>query len=118
LFGVGFLQRLLRVVRRRKITSIADFIGARVGKSHGLAALVTVIAVIAVVPYIALQYKAVTMSFNMLTDSLHGPFGTSGIDSGLWCAVLLAAFAILFGTRNIDATKHHRGLMLAIALES
>ncbi|MBU6502995.1 MAG: PAS-domain containing protein [Burkholderiales bacterium] len=112
LFGTGFLRRLLRVVRRRKISSIADFIGARFGKSHGLAALVTVIAVVAVVPYLALQFKAVTMSLGVLGGTGHG------IDSGLWCAVLLAVFAILFGTRNIDATRHHHGLVLAVALES
>ncbi|HEX7348266.1 MAG TPA: NahK/ErcS family hybrid sensor histidine kinase/response regulator [Rhodanobacteraceae bacterium] len=117
LFGAGFLRRLLQVVRRRKITSIADFIGARFGKSQRLAALVTVIAVVAVVPYIALQFKAVATSLGVLGVDGHTVGGT-GIDSGLWCAVLLAAFAILFGTRNIDATKHHHGLVLAVALES
>ncbi|MEO9080006.1 MAG: PAS domain-containing hybrid sensor histidine kinase/response regulator [Rhodanobacter sp.] len=116
-FGFGLLRRLLQVVRRRKITSIADFIGARFGKSHGLAALVTLIAVIAVVPYIALQFKAVTMSFSVLVGS-HGLAPVGGTDSALWCAVLLAVFSILFGTRSIDATEHHHGLVLAVALES
>lgn len=114
-FGYGFLRRLLHVVRQRQITSIADFIGARFGKSHGLAALVTVIAVIAVVPYIALQLKAVAMSFDVLGDARGTP---ARIDSGLWCAVLLAAFAILFSTRHVKATEHHHGLVLAVALES
>jgi len=114
-FGFGLLRRLVQVVRQRNITSIADFIGARFGKSHGLAALVAVIAVIAVVPYIALQFKAVAMSFGVLSG-VAAP--TGGIDSALWCAVLLAVFAILFGTRSIDATEHHHGMMLAIALES
>src|SRR5574337_266411 len=117
-FGFGFLRRLLQVVRQRKITSIADFIAARFGRSHGLAALVAVIAVIAVVPYIALQFKAVAMSYGVLGGGLPGAIRTGGVDSALWCAVLLAAFAILFGTRSIDATEHHHGLMLAIALES
>ncbi|MHB1272326.1 MAG: hybrid sensor histidine kinase/response regulator [Rhodanobacter sp.] len=117
-FGFGLLRRLVRVVEQRKITSIADFIGARFGKSHRLAALVAVIAVIAIVPYIALQLKAVAMSFDVLGGASHGNAGEAGIDSALWCAVLLAAFAILFGTRSIDATEHHHGLMLAIALES
>jgi Na+/proline symporter/signal transduction histidine kinase/ActR/RegA family two-component response regulator len=116
-FGFGLLRRLLQVVRRRKITSIADFIGARFGKSHGLAALVSVIAVIAVVPYIALQFKAVATSFRVL-DGTHGLAMAGGIDSALWCAILLAVFAILFGTRSIDATEHHHGMMLAVALES
>ncbi len=113
-FGFGLLRRLVRVAGQRNITSIADFIGARFGKSHGLAALVAVIAVTAVVPYIALQFKAVSMSFGVLSGSV--PAG--GADSALWCAVLLAVFAILFGTRSIDATEHHHGMMLAIALES
>jgi len=117
-FGIGLLRRLLQVVRQRNITSIADFIGARFGKSHGLAALVAVIAVIAVVPYIALQFKAVAMSFGVLGGAAHGTVTAGGIDSALWCAMLLAVFAILFGTRSIDATEHHHGMVLAIALES
>ncbi|MEO6801065.1 MAG: PAS domain-containing hybrid sensor histidine kinase/response regulator [Rhodanobacter sp.] len=117
-FGFGFLRRLLQVVRQRNITSIADFIAARFGRSHGLAALVAVIAVIAVVPYIALQFKAVAMSYGVLGGSVPDAIQTGGVDSALWCAVLLAVFAILFGTRSIDATEHHHGLMLAIALES
>lgn len=117
-FGIGLLRRLLQVVRQRNITSIADFIGARFGKSHGLAALVAVIAVVAVVPYIALQFKAVAMSFGVLGGAAHGAVTAGGIDSALWCAMLLAVFAILFGTRSIDATEHHHGMVLAIALES
>ncbi|MGB6144911.1 MAG: hybrid sensor histidine kinase/response regulator, partial [Rhodanobacter sp.] len=117
-FGFGLLRRLVQTVRQRNITSIADFIGARFGKSHGLAALVAVIAVVAVVPYIALQFKAVAMSYGVLGGAAFGAVKAGGVDSALWCAVLLAAFAILFGTRSIDATEHHHGLMLAIALES
>ena len=117
-FGFGLLRRLVQTVRQRNITSIADFIGARFGKSHGLAALVAVIAVIAVVPYIALQFKAVAMSFGVLGGARHGMVTAGGIDSAMWCAALLAVFAILFGTRSIDATEHHHGMMLAIALES
>ncbi|WP_447731306.1 hybrid sensor histidine kinase/response regulator [Rhodanobacter soli] len=117
-FGFGLLRRLVQTVRQRNITSIADFIGARFGKSHGLAALVAVIAVIAVVPYIALQFKAVAMSFGVLGGVRHGMVTAGGIDSAMWCAALLAVFAILFGTRSIDATEHHHGMMLAIALES
>ncbi|WP_198670343.1 PAS domain-containing hybrid sensor histidine kinase/response regulator [Dyella sp. C9] len=116
-FFFGLLRRLVLVARQRNITSIADFIGARFGKSHGLGALVAIIAVIAIVPYLALQFKAVAMSYAVL-----GGFGTPGAaqfgDSALWCAILLATFAILFGTRTIDATEHHHGMMLAIAVES
>ncbi|HEY8586808.1 MAG TPA: PAS domain-containing hybrid sensor histidine kinase/response regulator [Rhodanobacter sp.] len=117
-FGFGLMRRLAQVVRERNITSIADFIGARFGKSHGLAALVALIAVVAVVPYIALQFKAVAMSYGVLRGVPGGAVDAGGIDSALWCAALLAVFAILFGTRSIDATEHHHGLMLAIALES
>ncbi|HEY1589534.1 MAG TPA: NahK/ErcS family hybrid sensor histidine kinase/response regulator, partial [Rhodanobacter sp.] len=109
---------LVRIAAQRNITSIADFIGARFGKSHGLAALVTVIAVVAIVPYIALQLKAVAISFGVLGGVVQGGMPGGGIDSALWCALLLAVFAILFGTRSIDATEHHHGMMLAIALES
>ena len=117
-FGFGLLRRLVQVAQQRNITSIADFIGARFGKSHGLAALVALIAVVAVLPYIALQLKAVAMSFAVLGGRAPGLGGAMAADPALWCAGLLAAFAILFGTRSIDATEHHHGLMLAIALES
>jgi len=116
--GFGLVRRLVQVAGQHNITSIADFIGARFGKSHGLAALVAMIAVVAVVPYIALQFKAVALSFGVLGGAAHGALPGAGIDSALCCAVLLAVFAILFGTRSIDATEHHHGLMLAIALES
>ncbi len=112
--GFGLLRRLVRVVRQRKITSIADFIGARFGQSHGLAALVAMVAVLAVVPYVALQLKAVSTSFTILAI----PGASSGGETALWCAVLLAAFAILFSTRSVHATEHHHGMVLAIALES
>ena len=117
-FGFGLLRRLVEVAQQRNITSIADFIGARYGKSHGLAAVVAVIAVVAVLPYIALQLKAVAMSFAVLGGSTPGLRGAVATDPALWCAGLLAVFAILFGTRSIDATEHHHGLMLAVALES
>jgi Na+/proline symporter/signal transduction histidine kinase len=115
--GFGLFERLVTVAKERRITSIADFIGSRFGKSHALGALVTVIAVTAAVPYLALQLKAVGMSFDVLSGSsghAASPFG----DTALYIALMLAAFAILFGTRAIDATEHHHGMMLAIAAES
>ncbi|HOX71212.1 MAG TPA: PAS domain-containing hybrid sensor histidine kinase/response regulator [Dokdonella sp.] len=118
-FGSGLLQRLIRVAKANNITSIADFIGSRFGKSHALGALVTIIAVTAAIPYIALQFKAVALSVGILSggQSLreHVPLLN---DSALYVAIMLALFAILFGTRRIDATEHHHGLMLAIAAES
>ena len=116
-FGAGLLRRLTLLAKQRNITSIADFVAARFGKSQRLAALVTVIAVTASVPYLALQFKAVAMSIDVLggTAATRLPFLD---DSALYIAVLLALFAILFGTRQIDATEHHHGMMLAIAAES
>ncbi|MDA3914977.1 PAS domain-containing hybrid sensor histidine kinase/response regulator [Oleiagrimonas sp.] len=116
-FGIRLMERLTLMAKQRNITSIADFIGARFGKSQGLAALVTLIAVTAAVPYIALQYKAVAMSFTLLAHNGVVDQNLIG-DSALWCAGLLAVFAILFGTRGIDATEHHHGLMLALAVEA
>lgn len=117
LFGAPFLERLVAVARAHNTTSIADFISSRFGKSPALAALVTVIALTAAVPYLALQYKAVGSSIDVMT-------GSSGLhpvwyaDTALWVALLMAIFAILFGTRRLDATEHHEGVMLAIAFES
>ncbi|MBX3700367.1 MAG: hybrid sensor histidine kinase/response regulator [Dokdonella sp.] len=114
--GFGLFERLVIVARERRITSIADFIGSRFGKSHALGALVTLIAIIAAVPYLALQLKAIGMSFDLLAG--HGPSPALLGDTTLYVALLLAAFSILFGTRGIDASEHHRGMMLAIAAES
>ena len=117
--GFGLFRRLVLIAKERKITSIADFVGSRFGKSHALGALVTVIAVTAVVPYLALQLKAVAMGFDVLTSSGTLEGGTPLLaDSALYIALLLAVFAILFGTRGIDATEHHHGMMLAVAAES
>ena len=116
-FGFGLLERLVVVAKERNVTSIADFIASRFGKSHALAALVTVIAVTAAVPYLALQLKAVSMSFDVLTGTVGAHPALFG-DSALYVALLLAVFSILFGTRGIDATEHHHGMMLAIAAES
>lgn len=122
--GYFVLQKIIRVSKQQNITSIADFIGARFGKSQTLGAVVTLIAVIGVVPYIALQLKAVSTSFIVLSrypvvhlplDAAAGPWWT---DTALIVALSMALFSIVFGTRNIDATEHHEGMMLAIAFES
>lgn len=118
LFGSGLLERLTRVAKANNITSIADFIASRFGKSHSLGALVTFIAMIAAIPYIALQYKAVALSIGVLGKG--GVGGGTGLlqDSAFYTALMLALFAILFGTRRVDATEHHHGMMLAVAVES
>ncbi len=117
LFGMPFLQRLVAIVRAHNITSIADLISSRFGKSPTLAALVAVIALTAGVPYLALQYKAVGTSIDVLTGSM-GANPAWYADTALWVALMMAVFAILFGTRRLDATEHHEGVMLAIAFES
>jgi PAS domain S-box-containing protein len=116
LAGLPFLARLVRVARERRVISIADFLASRFGKSPGLAALVTIIALTATIPYLALQYKAVAASLDALTP-VGGPAPWYR-DPALAVALIMAAFAVLFGTRRLDATEHHEGLMLAIAFES
>lgn len=118
MFGFGLLERLVLVAKERNVTSIADFIASRFGKSHALAALVTLIAVTAAIPYLALQLKAVALSVDVLSGTTAmQPRPLLG-DSALYVALLLGTFSILFGTRGVDATEHHHGMMLAIAVES
>ncbi len=122
-FG-AFLVRMVRIAKEQNITSISDFLASRFGKTRRLAALVTAVAVIGVVPYIALQLKAVVMGFELLTaDPAAGfvlPDGPAPLlsDMALAVALVLALFTILFGTRSLAATDQHPGLMLAVALES
>ena len=116
LFGWPMISRIVAVSKRQNLTSIADFIAARYGKAQGLAVLVTLIATIGSVPYIALQFKAVVGGFSIVAD--YPATGDAGYDTALVVAVALAVFAILFGTRKIDVTEHHEGMMLAIAFES
>jgi Na+/proline symporter/signal transduction histidine kinase len=117
LVGMPFLLRLVAVARAQNITSIGDFVSSRFGKSPALAALVAVIALNAAVPYLALQYKAVAASIDVLTGS-DGAHPVWYLDTALWVALLMALFAALFGTRRLDATEHHEGVMVAIAFES
>jgi signal transduction histidine kinase len=121
---VVVLGRMRRIAHAHRITSIADFIGSRYGKSAGLAGLVTVIAVVGILPYISLQLKAVSSSFTLLTAypdiAVPHNAGTGGVlsDTAFYTALLLAAFAILFGTRQLDAAERHEGMVAAIAFES
>ncbi|MFT3819153.1 MAG: sensor histidine kinase [Rubrivivax sp.] len=117
------LRKMIRIARRWRITSIADFIASRYGKSRALAALVTLIALVGVVPYVALQLKAVASGYALLTGNGGGgghaaAGGAWWADSTLYIALLLAGFTIAFGTRHLDTTERHEGLVAAIALES
>src|SRR6266849_4869131 len=116
LFGGPLLRRIIRISKRHNITSIADFVGARYGRHQPIAMLVTTVAVIGVLPYIALQLKAVSFGFEVLVGA---PVGTPDLINGaLPIAIMLAAFAILFGTRDLVSTENHHGMVLAIAFES
>jgi Na+/proline symporter/signal transduction histidine kinase/CheY-like chemotaxis protein len=111
------IARITRLSKAHNIVSIADFIGARYGKHQGVAAIVAIIAIIGMIPYIALQLKAVSSSLDTIA-TWAGPGQPVLGDPPLFVAASLAAFAVLFGTRHIDATEHQHGLMLAIAVES
>ncbi len=116
--------KIVRICKVHRITSIADFIASRYGKHARLGGLVTIIAVIGTTPYISLQLKSIATSFRILVDSADGQFLNSAndmiyfVDTTLIVALILALFAILFGTRHIDASEHHEGLVAAIAFES
>lgn len=121
LFTVGYpvLRHVVRVSKAERITSVADFMGARYGKSQYVAVVTTLIAAIAVLPYIALQLKAVSASVATMVPGVSNfeMFPVIG-DLALLVAAALALFAILFGTRHADATEHQDGMVLAIAVEA
>ena len=118
------LRKMVRISKANRITSIADFISARYGKSALLGGLVTVIAVVGIIPYIALQLKAVSTSYLILLQYpqvVMPPKGQAvalSEDTALYVALLLGAFTLLFGTRHLDATERHEGMVAAIAFES
>ena len=118
LMCVGVIIKMIRISKVHRITSIADFIASRYGKSQLLAGLVTVIAVIGVVPYIALQLKAVSASLDVLFPESGQNLLPWWLDSTLLIAAVLALFTILFGTRHLDATERHEGMVAAVAFES
>src|ERR1700758_2532862 len=118
-FCTPLLRRVIQLAKTQNITSIADFIGARYGKSQAVAATVALIAIIGSVPYIALQLKAVASSLETILseDQAFSHIPILG-DMALMVTLAMAAFAVLFGTRQTDATEHQHGLMLAVATES
>ncbi|HUC51328.1 MAG TPA: PAS domain-containing hybrid sensor histidine kinase/response regulator [Xanthobacteraceae bacterium] len=119
MIGLGYplIIRIVRLAKAQNITSIADFVAARYGKSPAVAATVALIAIIGMIPYIALQLKAVSASVSTILAA--SPAGTPILgDVTLFVALAMATFAVLFGTRHTDATEHQDGLMLAIATES
>ncbi len=111
------LRKLVRIGRSQRVTSIADLISSRYGKSNTLAICVTLLAVVGVTPYIALQLQSITLSFSIFADADPDGAYSEGA-SVLWVAAGLAVFAILFGTRNLDANERHHGVVTAVALEA
>lgn len=114
IFAWTFIKRIIAVSLKLNITSIADLIASRYGKSKHLARLVTIVALIGTLPYLALQLKAIVYSFNLLQDEQT----FSQWQLGLGISLVLVCFTVLFGVRSIDVTERHPGVMLAIAFES
>ena len=114
------LRKMIRIARVHRITSIADFISSRHGKSRALAALVTLIAVVGILPYVALQLKAIASGYALLTAMPGDVAGGTAWwrDSTLYIALALAGFTVAFGTRHLDTTERHEGMVAAIAVES
>ncbi|GHD14621.1 PAS-domain containing protein [Tianweitania populi] len=120
-FGYPLLRRIIRIAKSEKITSIADFLAARYGKSFAVASLATLIATLGTIPYIALQLKAISETVSLMVEhyNTRPPDVQFFVgDISLTIAMLLAVFAVLFGTRHADATEHQNGLILAVAVES
>jgi Na+/proline symporter/signal transduction histidine kinase len=124
LLGWFVLRKMIRIARLTRTTSLADFVSARYGKSALLGGLVTVIAVVGILPYISLQLKAVSTSFQILLqypDIVMPPrAGTTQVmqDTAFYVALFMALFAIAFGTRQLDAAERHEGMVAAVAFES
>ncbi|MBV2208217.1 MAG: PAS-domain containing protein [Thermomonas sp.] len=119
--AVMLMARLVRLARESNATSLADLIATRLGKNAWLAAVVTLVAVLGLVPYIALQLQAITMSLATVTvgaAAADADIPPLWRDGSLYVALAMAAFAILFGTRRVSAAEHNRGLVLALAFES
>lgn len=113
------LRKLVRIGRTQRITSIADLISSRYGKSYVLGVIVTLIAVVGTTPYIALQLQSVTLSFAVFASGDAGSWALGDLNAtALTVAGGLAIFTILFGTRNLDANERHHGVVTAIAVEA
>ena len=116
-------RKIIRISQQNSITSIADFVSSRYGKGLSIGIVVTGIAAVGIVPYVALQLDGVATSFSLLWHYPEVTVTSAGLTdafggTAFWVALLLGTFAILFGTRHLDVTEHHEGLVAAIAFES
>jgi Na+/proline symporter/nitrogen-specific signal transduction histidine kinase len=112
------LRKLVRIGRTARVTSIADLISARFGKSNTLGVIVTLLCVVASTPYIALQLQSISLSFAVFAQDVPSALAGPGPATALWVAAGLALFTILFGTRKLDANEQHVGVVTAIAVEA
>jgi len=115
------LRKIVRISKANNITSIADFISSRYGKSQWLGAIITVIAILGIMPYIALQLKAVSTTFSIITGQPQIHLGGAFLPShhpGFFLALILSIFSIVFGARHLVSSERHEGLVAAIAVES
>ncbi|MGE6742027.1 hybrid sensor histidine kinase/response regulator [Allorhizobium pseudoryzae] len=119
--GMPLLRRIIELAKAEKLTSPADFIAARYGKNSAVALLVAIISLVGAIPYIALQLKAVSDSVAAMVDPTAYGIGSGNLyflDLALIVTLMMACFAVIFGTRHTDATEHQDGLILAVAMES
>ena len=112
------VRKMIRIARAYRITSIADFVASRYGKSQTLAGLVTLITVVGLLPYIALQLKGIAVAYALMTGATAGSAAPWWADSTLYLALALAGFTIVFGARHLDSAERHEGMVAAIAFES
>jgi Na+/proline symporter/CheY-like chemotaxis protein/PAS domain-containing protein/two-component sensor histidine kinase len=119
--GYPMLRKMVRLAKQHNVTSIADFLASRYGKSRAVGVAATLFATVGVLPYIALQLQAVSSTFKTIAEPASWLGGSNGVvhtDTSLIVAALMAVFTILFGVRHVHASEQHRGMMLAIAFES
>jgi len=115
---IVLLRKIVRISKQHKISSIADFISLRYGNHRFLGALVTIVCLLAIVPYISLQLKAVSETFQILSDDTSYVATSVYDDSTFYIALLLAVFATFFGTQTTDASEKHKGIVMSVAFES
>ncbi|MCT4629319.1 sensor histidine kinase [Winogradskyella sp.] len=115
---IVLLKKIIRISKQHKISSIADFISLRYGNNRFLGALVTIVCLMAIVPYISLQLKAVSETFQLLSDDTSYVSTSVYDDSTFYIALLLAVFATFFGTQTTDASEKHKGIVMSVAFES
>ncbi len=115
------MRKIIRISKVQRISSIADFISSRYGKNITLGGVVTVFCLLGILPYTSIQIKAIATSFEILQYSeisqslTYIPFYQ---DTAFYLALGLALFTVLFGTRDIEATAQHEGMVMAVAFES